>query len=120
MRHSLLSFLLMLLIAGQSVTAMADFHLVEQNPAPISHDLDSDVSQPFDTFKESVVKIPIDQDATSAAECIDCNDCYCCAFIMLSDSALAPPADITDTLLVEYDSSQVEAPGSSLLRPPKI
>jgi len=114
MRRNWLHSLLILLIALQSVMAMADLHSVEQTEV-----MNSNLSYQLNESNAFSEKNPTDKNiATTMIDCQDCNYCYCC-YCTLSSIRLHASLGEAKKLIVDYGSSMIEISHSPFLRPPK-
>jgi len=119
MRYSGLRYLIILLIALQSVMAVADVHPTDQ-----IGETNSDPGYQINLLNEtgsSSAKNTTDQssDSTVADRCLDCSDCYCCSYFTLFTVNLSTPFNGSGQLIVDYELSMVETSFSPFLRPPK-
>jgi len=119
MRHSWLHYLLVLLIAGQSLMAMADLRSFDQfggTDSEFSYQLSA-----LDEIKASSAKTTAAQNSDfTLVDCLDCGYCYCCYYLTLSTLNVNTSFDGTGQLVTGYESSMIEIPRSPFLRPPKI
>ena len=113
MRYSCLHYLLILLIAGQSVLVMADLHPIDQAGTTTSE---------FAFFNDTDIS-PAHAAASQHADasedgCIDCHYCYCCIFLAISVDVYKP-FDGAGQLNSDYTLSVIEPPRTPFLRPTK-
>ncbi len=119
MRYNGLRYLVILLIALQSVMAVADVHPTDQIVGANS-DLGYQINL-LDEADSSSAKNTTAQspDSTDVDGCLDCSDCYCCSCFTLSTVHLNTPFNGSGQLIVDYELSIVDNPRSPFLRPPK-
>ena len=119
MRRSGLHYLLILLIAGQSLMAMADLRSFDQfggTDSELGYQLG-----PLDEIDTPSAKNTTAQNPDfTLVDCLDCGYCYCCYYPTLSTVHVNTPFDGTGQLITDYESSKIEISHSPFLRPPKI
>ena len=119
MRHSWLHYLLILLIAGQSLMAMADLRSFDQ-----FGETDSEFGYQLGLLDE--IDVSSAKNATAQnpdftiVDCLDCGYCHCCYYPMLSTLNVNTSFDAMGQLFAGYELSMIEIPHSPFLRPPKI
>lgn len=120
MRRSGLRCLLILLIAGQSLMAMADLRSLDQFGGT-----DSELSYQLDSISE--IKISSARNTTAQnsgltiVDCLDCGYCDCCCNLTLSTFNVNTSFDGSGQLITNHKSFVIEIPRPPpFLRPPKI
>lgn len=119
MRYSGLRYLIILLIALQSVMAVTDIRPTDQI-GETNSDLSYQINL-LDKTSASSAKNTTDQspDSTGVDCCLDCGDCNCCSFFTFSTVNLNTSFNGAGQLIADYQLSIVETPFFPFLRPPK-
>lgn len=117
MHRKALQYLLIVLIAGQSLTAMADLPSFDQ-----FGETDSELGYQLallDIIDASSAKNATAQNPDFTI--VDCSDCgYCCCYPTFFTVRLNTLFDASGQLIAGYELSMIEIPHSPFLRPPKI
>lgn len=120
MRRSGLHYLLILLIALQSVMAVADAHPTDQI-GETNSDLGYQINLLDEVDSSSAKNTSAqDPDSTGVDGCLDCSDCYCCSYFTLSTVNLNTSFNGAGQLIIDYESSMIVISRSPFLRPPKV
>ena len=118
MRKKGLSYLLIMLIALQSAMAMADVHQLHQDG--VQHiEFDHDHGQNDNPEKSSAKNTTSQKPASTAFDCHHCCHCHGSHLHWLSIDSSIPNFALSGQTTFDYEPSKVEAPPTSLLRPPK-
>jgi len=119
MHRNVLQYLLIVLIAGQSLTAMADLRSFDQ-----FGETDSELGYQLallDIIDASSAKNANAQNSDfTIVDCFDCGYCYCCCYPSFFTVRVNTLFDSSGQLITGCELSMTEITHSPFLRPPKI
>lgn len=104
----------------QPVVAMAACCPLGLSVDPVGCDLASNADRAFDMADITIeMNGSNTSDRASADNCVECNDCSCCALFTLPGLQLEPLLQSAHTVFSDYAPLNLTSTYSCLLRPPK-